>query len=719
LERLAKELAREVCDLNGQPDGALAAYRRFLNEDRHLLGNIDHDAVSPEGRLWELLRRELNAGDRRRRGMFFTPRPLVNFIIRGVGELLPRLGRTPRKHRWHVIDPACGYGAFLIDAVRQLRATCYTGMEIDGPTCTVARMLLGNCEAATALQITEANPLLAGESLREVILGPPGQPLVPIIVGNPPWSNFGRRNRGPWIDSLLQDYRAGLGERKSNLADDAIKFLRWGQYWIDEARAGILAFVTPNTWLTGLTHRRMRQSLLDSFDELSILDLGGQTGGKTDEPEDQNVFGVRSGVAIVLAIQCERPASGGPRRDETLVRHVALGGSRTEKLAALAEDGGHTIRWQPLRPASPDWLLAAPCASLGSRAKRGIARQYADFWPLDRIFREYTSGVQTKNDAVFVGFTRQQLGRQVRGWLIQQTDPPPFDAGLIRPYLVAPFDRRWIYYDPRVLGRARWAVMRHMLLPNLGLAFMRQSTNAGEYDHFLAVDCLVSDRVFYSRHGAPFLAPLWLHKAPTSGRQCKAPTSGRGDGRVEPAIPIGPTNGRVKRQITLTNGQGFESGQGFEREANFAPEYVEAIAAATGQSPEPLQLIHYLYAVAYSPRYRARFADELRRGFPRLPLPVNREQYRRLAELGGQLVELHMAGAGHSSSGAGLLPAKDIHDASCNGFRIGGYDVPKRWARPRQARGLTAEEDRQFDRLTWLGRQTRRLKEAIDCVHEA
>ena len=87
---------------------------------------------------------------------------------------------------------------------------------------------LPDCELA----LIHANPLLAGESLRETLLGSPARPLVPVILGNPPWSNFGRQNRGPWIDGLLADYRAGLNERKTNLADDAIKFIRWAQYWV-------------------------------------------------------------------------------------------------------------------------------------------------------------------------------------------------------------------------------------------------------------------------------------------------------------------------------------------------------------------------------------------------------------------------------------------------------------------------------------------------------
>ena len=85
---------------------------------------------------------------------------------------------------------------------------------------------------------------------------------MPIIIGNPPYANFGRSNRGSWILEQLDDYKAGLREKKHNLEDDFIKFLRWGQYWIDQAGCGVLAMVTNNTYLNGLTHRQMRRHWL-------------------------------------------------------------------------------------------------------------------------------------------------------------------------------------------------------------------------------------------------------------------------------------------------------------------------------------------------------------------------------------------------------------------------------------------------------------------------
>ncbi len=96
-----------------------------------------------------------------------------------------------------------------------------------------------------------------------------------VVLGNPPYSNFGMMNKGAWIRGLLEDYKMGLGERKINLDDDFIKFLRFGQWRIQQSGQGILAFITNNTYIDGITHRRMRQSLMETFSDIYILNLHG------------------------------------------------------------------------------------------------------------------------------------------------------------------------------------------------------------------------------------------------------------------------------------------------------------------------------------------------------------------------------------------------------------------------------------------------------------
>jgi predicted helicase len=510
-------------------------------------------------------------------------------------------------------------------------------------------------------------------------------------VGNPPWSNFGRQNGSPWMTELLSDYRAGLAERKSNLTDDAVKFIRWGQHWIDRAGRGILAFVTPRTWLDGLTHRQMRESLLRSFDKLLVVDLHGEPNGPAG---DENVFGVRSGVAMVVLVKLGATARTessvlgsqdsvpGMQQDTTQVRHLDLTGTRSSKFNALAPCSNSASWGIVVQPTPPHWPISPRDDRPERRARCTV--NYETFWPLNRIFHHYISGVQTKNDAVFVAFTREQLAEQVQQFLAAQVSPIEFAPHFIQPYLVAPFDRRFVYYDPRLIGRARYSVMRHMLRPNLGLVFMRQSTGRGDYDHFLAVDCLVSDRVFYSRHGAPFLAPLWLEEGSGFGVQ------GPGVSGDESAS----SNSVLGTQYSVLS-------------TNFHSEFMTTLRTAINGPAESTEVFSYLYAIAHSPTYRQEFAAELRRGFPRFPLPQDEASFRKLESLGGQLMEMHI---GRLSPEARLPPAEDTSVA----FRLGGYDVLRRWQAPRAKRGLTPSERRELEHLAWMGRETRRIAVEID-----
>src|SRR5262249_11716205 len=83
-----------------------------------------------------------------------------------------------------------------------------------------------------------------------------------VVMGNPPYSNFSRMNTGEWISDLMKDWKPE-DEKKWN-PDDFMRFMRWGQWRIEQTGAGILAFITNNPYINGITHRRMRQSLMDT-----------------------------------------------------------------------------------------------------------------------------------------------------------------------------------------------------------------------------------------------------------------------------------------------------------------------------------------------------------------------------------------------------------------------------------------------------------------------
>jgi predicted helicase len=126
-----------------------------------------------------------------------------------------------------------------------------------------------------------------------------------VVMGNPPYA-VSSSNKSEWIQNLLKDYKKDLNERKINLDDDYIKFIRYGEYFIDKTGEGILAYISNNSFIDGITHRQMRKHLLETFDKVYILDLHGNSKKKEKAPDgsaDQNVFDIMQGVSINIFVK--------------------------------------------------------------------------------------------------------------------------------------------------------------------------------------------------------------------------------------------------------------------------------------------------------------------------------------------------------------------------------------------------------------------------------
>jgi predicted helicase len=135
---------------------------------------------------------------------------------------------------------------------------------------------------------------------------------VMVILGNPPYS-YESSNRGDWISAIIREYYQvdgqPLGERNpKGLQDDYVKFIRFAQWRIEQTGYGILGFVTNHGYLDNPTFRGMRQSLMNTFDKIYLLDLHGNSKKKetaTDGSKDENVFDIQQGVAICLMVKTQ------------------------------------------------------------------------------------------------------------------------------------------------------------------------------------------------------------------------------------------------------------------------------------------------------------------------------------------------------------------------------------------------------------------------------
>ena len=168
-----------------------------------------------------------------------------------------------------------------------------------------------------------------------------------VVIGNPPYS-VSSTNKSPWIEKLTADYKKDLNERNIQpLSDDYIKFIRFGQHFIDKNGSGVLAYISNNSFIDGIIHRQMRKHLLESFDKIYILDLHGNAKKKEVCPDgspDQNVFDIMQGVSINIFVK-----TGKKNKNELgEILHFDLQGKRDFKYDLLTNNSLKSFDWNKL-----------------------------------------------------------------------------------------------------------------------------------------------------------------------------------------------------------------------------------------------------------------------------------------------------------------------------------------------------------------------------------
>ncbi len=345
-----------------------------VNALLHSFGNNQVQS-DPIIHFYETFLSEYDPKLRKSRGVWYTPEPVVNFIVRAVDDILKTEFNLPQGladtskttikvatdvkdkhsktgvrmmdqqvHRVQILDPATGTGTFLAEVVKHIYSTKFkamqgawsgyveehliprlNGFEILMASYAMAHLKLDLLLAETGYKAKsqqrfniyltnsleehhkETGTLFsqwlsieANEANRIKRDAP-----VMVVLGNPPYA-VSSSNKGKWIQDLIADYKKDLNEKKLNLDDDYIKFIRYGEHFINKTGEGILAYISNNSFIDGITHRQMRKHLLETFDKIYIFDLHGSSKKKEKCPDgspDQNVFDIMQGVSINIFVK--------------------------------------------------------------------------------------------------------------------------------------------------------------------------------------------------------------------------------------------------------------------------------------------------------------------------------------------------------------------------------------------------------------------------------
>ncbi len=616
----------------------------------------------PVIQFYETFLREYNPEEREKLGVYYTPIPVVSYIVRSVHKILKRdlnLKDGFADKNVTLLDPAAGTATFVIRAIEEALSGYREGKlaglvpfvisnhiipKFYAFELLIVPYVIGHLRMASYLEERWNYRYKEGERFRFYLtnsleMKEPEQVSlltelteesreakkvkeevsILVVLGNPPYS-VSSENKSDFIENLMEDYKKDVKKEKNiqPLSDDYIKFIRFAHWKIDQTGKGVFGFISNNSYLSGIIHRGMRKELLKTFDEIYILNLHGSSriGEKTPEGgKDENVFDIQQGVAIAIYVKLEKPLK------EKKVYYADVWGLRKEKYKYLRRNDVTSTEWQELEPREPYYFFVPKDFAL--------QEEYEKFWKVTEIFKEWSSGVETGRDEVLVGFTSQQITKvfgdifnskitlkdletryglkETSGWKIKTRreelfrKKEAFFQQNITTYAYRPFDNKFTYYC-NFLRRPHQKIVKHLLKDNFVLITRRGTPKQVFKDVFISNS--IPDYNYLGARTSFF--PLYFY----------------------------PDEPKVK----LSD----EKASKPERAPNFTTEFLQAVKEALGTEPTPEEIFYYIYAVLYSPTYRKRYEEFLKIDFPQVPLPKDYEKFKKLSELGKELAELHL-----------------------------------------------------------------------------
>ncbi|HEX5961833.1 MAG TPA: type ISP restriction/modification enzyme, partial [Rhodanobacteraceae bacterium] len=303
------------------------------------------------------------------------------------------------------------------------------------------------------------------------------------------------------------------------------------------------------------------------------------------------------------------------------VFHADLYGTRAVKYATLDAGSVEATAWTELAPASPNYFFVPEDGALREEYERG--------WKITEAMPVNVLGFQTHRDDFAIDMDREILRSRIaamrdmtisdgelardyalrnnRDWQITAArkalcDDERWDSKLIR-IAYRPFDCRWGYFSEVAMDYPRRELIENVAgKENTCLGIGRAGVAVNEPVWSLqTVSHAPMDANIYRRGGVNIF-PLWLYPREATDLLDTAP---------------------------------------HEKTANLAPEFVAALTEAVGDTPTPEDTLAYIYAILYAPSYRTRYAEFLKRDFPRVPLTANRKLFDTLVGIGRELIALH------------------------------------------------------------------------------
>jgi len=730
--------------------------------------------------FYETFLAEYDPKTREKRGVYYTPEPVVSYIVRSLQKILKTHFTRPEglaQPNVTVLDPAAGTLTFLAEATKlaveefvQRYGEGAKGSFIKGHVLKnfyafelmMAPYTIGHIKMSFWLEelgykleederfkLYLTNTLEMEELAQSTLPGMASlseeshlagkvkkETPILVILGNPPYSGHSA-NRGAWISDLLKKgYTLANGSKDDGyymvdgkplkeknpkwLQDDYVKFIRFAQWKIDQAGEGIIGFITNHSYLDNPTFRGMRQSLMRSFNEIYILDLHGNSLKKEICPDglpDENVFDIRQGVAIAFFIKKKSP------KESCSVHHSELWGSREKKYDWLRKNDIETTDWVEISPKTGFYLFVPRDETL--------IEAYESNPKITDIFKLNSVGIVTARDNLTIHWSLDDA------WTTVSTFSK-MDKELARQaYNLGKDSNDW---------KVEWAqkdllesgLDKNKIVPILYRPFdLRYTYYTGKSGGFI---CRPRPEVMQHM--------LNNNIGLVTVRQVAEGIFNHGlitDSIIESRITL--SNKGIGFLFPLYVCQNSDRESLFDKERNddvklpnIASTILEKFRSHFGIQIKPEEIFHYIYAVLYSNIYRSRYAEFLKMDFPRIPFTSDVGLFQQMADLGRRLADLHLLRAkeletplarfqGHGNGRVEKVIYKEgrvyINQSQYFepvplevwSYQIGGYQVCSKWLKDRKGRILSLDEIKKYCQIVTALKITIDVQEQIDDLY--
>ncbi len=725
---------------------------------------------------------------RKARGVWYTPHPVVSFQVRAIDEILKTEFDLPQGiadaskikikvnlqgkmveqevHRVQILDPATGTATYIAEVIKEIYKkfegqqgiwSSYVenqllprliGFELLMASYAMAHLQIDLLLKETGFMPTrdqrlkiyltnsleESHPdtgtlfanWLSNEAneANHIKRDAP----VMIVMGNPPYA-VSSTNKNEWIDNLINDYKKELKEKSYNsLSDDYVKFIRYGQHFIEKNGSGVLAYISNNSFIDGIVFRQMRKYLLECFDIIYILDLHGNAQKKEVSPDgsiDQNVFDIMQGVSINIFVK-----TGKKKKNELgQVFHHDLFGKREFKYGYLNDNTLKSLTWNKLIFSHPNYFFV----------KKDFKESavYEKYFKIDELFIHNNTGLNTEFDELAI---HDNINESKRILEILKTNSEYEVISLLNFKLdkaekvrqaildiknnnpkilkikIKPFEEKFCIYTGKsngIMGRPRHEVMKHLQNgENLGLISMRQYAYDVPYHCYTFISKqIVTSRLFMSNKGYCSAFPLYLYPDNNTQQTIDQSTERTPNLKAE-----------IVNQLAEKLGLSFTSEKEVD-ENTFAP----------------IDILDYIYAVLHSPTYREKYKEFLKIDFPRLPYPKDKETFLKLVKLGGEIRQIHLLESPIVEKYITQYPIggnnevlkpkyengkvyinesqyfDNVPEVAWN-FFIGGYQPAQKWLKDRKERTLEFEDILHYQKIIVALSETDRIMKEIDKI---